>query len=65
MICFLYEAGWYHGDVKQENVVLAEDPKDKNKILIKFIDFGFAHPVDLNNQKRIGGTPGFTCITSE
>jgi serine/threonine protein kinase len=47
--------GWYHGDIKPENIIVRQ--KD-GQFTVHFIDFGNASPISAN-KARHRGTPGY------
>ena len=49
----MHSAGYFHGDVKPENLLVADD------FSVKLTDFGFTDRI-ANTRKQHRGTEGFT-----
>ena len=52
-LCRLHAAGWVHGDLTPDNVVVVGDK------LVRLIDFGLACPVPVARGEHVVGTPEY------
>ncbi len=58
-LTYLQEAGYVHGDLKPENVLVFKD-KLTGKRTVRIADFGKAREVDENTIKKMKGNPRFS-----
>jgi len=56
---YLHKKGFIHRDLKLENIMIADEGENSDKITLKILDFGLSASADNSDFLKKSGTPGY------